>query len=184
VKEVEEFMQRLVDLALLPALLTALRSGSAARRARPGKQDRSKKVRFMSLILYERTKHNTCAAMRLQSSSQAPPLPLEVVPQSVPDSNHRPRRACRLQPAGGQERKADVKAGQDSIFCNLGILGTFPKIWEIPKLTLSRETQKLGGHATLERTLKRLNIIFRSVLSDPASTSEIKSRDCDQFGNF
>jgi hypothetical protein len=36
----------------------------------------------------------------------------------------------------------------------------FQKIWEIPKLTLSRETQKLGGHATLERTLTRLEIFF------------------------
>jgi hypothetical protein len=58
-----------------------------------------------------------------------------------------------LQPAVRQERKADVKAGQDSLFCILGILGLF-QIWETPQLTLSRnlarKTQKLGGHSTLE----------------------------------
>jgi hypothetical protein len=100
-----------------------------------------------------------------------------------------------LQPAGGQEREADVKAGQDSFFCNLGIFWecsenfrTFQTIWEIPKLTLSRETQKLGAHATLERTLTRLKIIFRSGLGDLASTSEIKKsrsrRNSRTFGNF
>ena len=62
-----------------------------------------------------------------QASSQAPPLPLEL----VPDGNHRPRRACSRQEGKKfQEREADVRAGQDSIFCKLGIFGTFPKISE------------------------------------------------------
>jgi hypothetical protein len=68
---------------------------------------------------------------------------------------------------------------------------TFQTIREIPKLTLSRETQKLGDHATLERTLTRLKIILRSGLGDSASTSEIKNQDRDRiwellgtFGNF
>jgi hypothetical protein len=51
---------------------------------------------------------------------------------------------------------------------------TFQTIWDSPKLTLCRETQKLGVHATLERTLTRLKIIFRSGLGGSASTSEIK----------
>jgi hypothetical protein len=67
-KEVEAFIQRPVD----PALLTASRSGGPpARRGRPGKQGTSKKVRFMSLILYHRSKHNTCVAGVQSSSSSA-----------------------------------------------------------------------------------------------------------------
>jgi hypothetical protein len=48
------------------------------------------------------------------------------------------------------------------------------KIWEIPKLTLSRKTQKHGGHATPERALTRLKISSRIVLGDSASSSEVK----------
>ncbi len=62
------------------------------------------------------------------------------------------------EPAGGQKREAEVRAGKDSFFLQYGNFGDFSenfrkfqKIWEIPKLTLSRETQKLKGHATLER---------------------------------
>ncbi len=108
VKEVEEFMQWQVN----PALLTASRSsGPAARRVCPSKQDKAEKVQFLSLIFHARTKHNTCTAV--VKSSQAPPLPLEVVPEPVPDGNHRPRRA---RSSRRTRMGADVKAGQDSIF--------------------------------------------------------------------
>ena len=114
-------MQRPVD----PALLTASRSsGPAAHRARPGKQDTSKKVRFMSLKFYDRTKHNTCTAGVQSSSSSAAGGHFRA------RSRRKSSSSTCLQPAGGQEREVDVKAGQDSIFGNLGIFGTFLKISE------------------------------------------------------
>ena len=52
-------------------------------------------------------------------------------------------------------------------------------------MTLGHETQNLGGHPTLERTLTRLKIIFRSELGDSASTSEVKKIEiANEFGNF
>ncbi len=101
-----------------------------------------------------------------QSSSQAPPLPLEVVPEPIPDGNHRPQRACS-QPEDKNGSGRESRSG-----LNFGLLNThhvtFPKIWEIPKLTLRREAQKLG---TLEHILTRLKIFFRSALGDLSSTS-------------
>jgi hypothetical protein len=55
-------------------------------------------------------------------------------------------------------------------------------------LTLSHKTQELGGHVTLERTLTRLKIIFRSVVGNSDSTSEIKkieiATDWELLGTF
>ncbi len=92
-------------------------------------------------------------------------------------------------------RKARTESGRESRsklnFLQFGHFWGFPQIWETPKLTLSLKKQKLGGYSTLERTLTRLKIVFRSVFGDSASTSEKKNRDCNRirelsrsFGNL
>jgi hypothetical protein len=84
-KQVQEFLQRPVD----PALLTASRSsGPPGRRAHPSKEDKLKRVQFLCELSCTRTQLTRARAP--QSSSQAPPLPLE----PVPDGPSRPRRAC------------------------------------------------------------------------------------------
>jgi hypothetical protein len=119
-KEVMEFLQREVD----PALLTSSRSsGPAVRRGRPGKVDKSKKVLVLYVISCDTAQHDTCmcAAVVQSSSSSA--------------AGDRSRRSCSsstcLQPAGDQDREAEVRAGQYFIFRILGIIGTFLKFWEI-----------------------------------------------------
>ncbi len=98
-KQVQEFLQRPVD----PALLTASRSsGPPGRRARPSKEDKLKKVQFLCELSCARTQlTRACAPHWPQSSSQAPPLPLE----PVPDGPSRPRRACSQPEAKTVKRK-------------------------------------------------------------------------------
>jgi hypothetical protein len=118
-KELAELMQRPVD----PALLTVSRSsGPAVHRARPGKQDKSKKVQFISVISCDWAQHNTCTCNAgIQSSSSS---------TAGASSRRKTSSSTRLQPAGGQARKAEVREGRDSIYCNLGIFGNILKFWE------------------------------------------------------
>ena len=103
-QEVAEFLQRDVD----PGLLTSSRSsGPPGRRARPGKVDKTKKVPFMSVISCDWAQHNTCTcAAGVQSSSSSAAEDLSRWPSSS--------STC-LQPAGGQDREAEARAGQDLI---------------------------------------------------------------------
>ena len=126
----------------------------------------------MSLIFYDRSKHNTCAAGVQSSSSSA------AGDRFWARSRRKSSSSACLQLAGEQEREADVKAGQDSIFCNLGLFENILKFWELlgnSELTLSLKTQERGCHVTVERTLTRLKIIFRSVVGNSDSTSEVKN---------
>jgi hypothetical protein len=119
-KQVAEFLQRPVD----PALLTASQSsGPPRRRAHPSKADKLKKVQIISQFSCAMAQHNTCTcATGVQSSSSSA-------------AGGRPRHPSSsstcLQPAGGQASEAEVRQGQNSIFCNLCIYETILKFWEL-----------------------------------------------------
>jgi hypothetical protein len=139
------------------SLLTLSRnSGPRARRARPDRQQKPKKVRFLTLMFFAKTKHNTCAAVVKPSTSFAPEFRSRARRQLATST-------C-LQLAGRQELRHGTENGRESrsalIFCYLGVFRTFPNFWEIPILKLSHKTEKLGGHATLERTLRLPRLIF------------------------
>ncbi len=96
-----------------------------------------------------------------------------------------PTASWRARKRSGSERRSGLNLLQ---FGYLGTFQKFQKIWKISKLTLSHKTQELGGQVTLERTLTRLKIIFRSVVGNSDSTSKIKeieiATDLGTFGNF
>ncbi len=98
------------------------------------------------------------------------PFPTKDIVRDAPAASRRARKSS------GSVRKSGLNF--------LGTFWNFGNIWEIPKSTLSHKTQNLGGHATLERTLTRLKIFFRSVVGNLESTSEINNRDRDRFGEI
>jgi hypothetical protein len=89
-------------------------------------------------------------------NSFSSPFPTEIIVLDVPAATQRARTWSR------RERRSGLKFLQFGNFQDFSEnFRKFQKIWEIPKLTLSRETQKLGSHATLERTLTRLKNNFQ-----------------------